>query len=267
MVPSLIGIIGLTLVPLTAAVVGGVIAAFRPPDRRQQSYVQHLAAGAVFAATTSELLPAIEPRDPRIVLVGFALGIGVMLTLRTVSTWIEGEFEDESSGGVLRAGVMLIVNTLSPRIERELEDGWAGGALGLLTIVGVDVTIDGLLIGIAFATETGGILLTISLSVEILFLGLSIVASMSETASRTAAIAATTGIGLLLPISAVVGSLLLSEATQTIQTGFLAFGSIALLYLVTEELLAEAHEAFESSGAAGVFFSGFGFLFVLEMIS
>ena len=68
------------------------------------------------------------------------------------------------------------------------------GALGLLTIVGVDVTIDGLLIEIAFATETGDILLTVVLSVEILFLRISIIASISETAPRSIVIAAATGI-------------------------------------------------------------------------
>ena len=267
MASSLVNILGITLFPLGAAIVGGVGAAFRQPNRRQQSYVQHFAAGAVFAATTSELLPTIETRAPSTVLIGFTFGIGLMLTLKTVSARSEDELGDEWAGGVVGAGLMLIVNTFSRQIEEELGDGWVGGALGLLTIIGVDVTIDGLLIGITFATETGGILLTVALSVELLFLGISIVASMSETASRSAAIVATTGVGVLLPIGAVVGLILLSGATRTIQTGFLAFGSIALLYLVTEELLADAHDAFESSGAAGAFFGGFGLLFILEMIS
>lgn len=267
MVSSLLSVVGITLVPLIAAVVGGVIATFRRPNPTQQSYIQHFAAGAVFAATTSELLPAIEPRSPGTVLIGFVLGVSLMLTVRTLSARLEGGPGDEWAGGVIGAGVMLIVNTLSRRIEERLGDTGTGGALGLLVTVGIDVTIDGLLIGITFATATGGILFTVALSIEVLFLGISIVASMSETVPRSVAIGAVTGIGVLLVVGAVIGSILLNGATRTVQTGFLAFGSIALLYLVTEELLAEAHEAFESSGAAGAFLGGFGLLFVLSMIS
>ena len=267
MASSLIGVVSITLVPLIAAVAGGVIAVFRQPNRAQQSYIQHFAAGAVFAVTTSELLPTVEPRAPGTVVVGFTLGIGVMLAIRTLSTRLEGGVGDEWAGGVIGAGLMLVINSLSRRLEEWLGNGGTGGALGLLVVVGVDVAIDGLLIGIVFATEAGGILFTVALSIEILFLGISIAASMSETVSRSGAIMAVTGIGALLPLGAVVGSILLSGASEPIQTGLLAFGSIALLYLVTEELLAEAHEAFESTGAAGTFFGGFGLLFVLEMLS
>ncbi|MEX5714912.1 hypothetical protein IC615_09625 [Serratia ureilytica] len=48
-------------------------------------------------------------------------------------------------------------------------------------------------------------------------------------------------------------------------TAFLAFGLIALLYLVTEELLVEAHEGGkETPFAAAMFFAGFLLLLLLE---
>lgn len=44
----------------------------------------------------------------------------------------------------------------------------------------------------------------------------------------------------------------------------LAFGAAALLYLVTEELLVEAHEATETSVLTAMFFVGFLVIFILE---
>ena len=46
--------------------------------------------------------------------------------------------------------------------------------------------------------------------------------------------------------------------------GFFAFGLIALLYLVTEELLVEAHEAPEGPIVTSMFFIGFLALLMLE---
>ena len=47
-------------------------------------------------------------------------------------------------------------------------------------------------------------------------------------------------------------------------TGFLAFGLVALLYLVTEELLVEAHETPDRPWVAAMFFVGFLLLLLLE---
>ena len=48
-------------------------------------------------------------------------------------------------------------------------------------------------------------------------------------------------------------------------TGLLSFGSAALLYLVTEELLVEAHEEPETPLSTATFFAGFLLLFVLQL--
>ena len=50
-------------------------------------------------------------------------------------------------------------------------------------------------------------------------------------------------------------------------TGFFAFGLIALLYLVTEELLIEAHEIPDRPWVTALFFAGFLLLMVLEEVS
>lgn len=46
----------------------------------------------------------------------------------------------------------------------------------------------------------------------------------------------------------------------------LSFGSAALLYLVTEELLVEAHEAGETTFAPSMFFAGFLLFLLLGLL-
>ena len=49
-------------------------------------------------------------------------------------------------------------------------------------------------------------------------------------------------------------------------TVLLGIGTVALLYLVTEELLVEAHEVPETSWAISAFFLGFLLFLVIEML-
>ena len=68
---------------------------------------------------------------------------------------------------------------------------------------------------------------------------------------------------LLLPLGALVATPIAGLPDQYI-TAFLSFGLIALLYLVTEELLVEAHETPDKPWVAAMFFIGFLLLLSLE---
>ncbi|CAM3720403.1 hypothetical protein [Deinococcus frigens] len=158
MTTSLTQILLLTLIPVAATILGGVSASFRPPGARLRSFVQHFAAGVVFAAVAGELLPQITAEhQPLGVVTGFALGVGVMLAVRALVGRLEPEEE-----------------------ETEAADGDAPrSATGLLAAVGIDILIDGLLIGVGFAAgERVGTLLVVALTLELLFLGLSVAASL-----------------------------------------------------------------------------------------
>jgi ZIP family zinc transporter len=219
-----------TIAPVGAATLGGAYAAWRPPGAALRSIVQHTAAGVVFAAAAGELLPDLVHawRLP-FVLAGAVLGVALMLVLKEI-----GE--------------------------------WAKGPAGLIAVTAVDVFIDGLVVGIAFvAGAKQGVLLTIALSIEILFLGLSVSAALVRgNASRTVVAATSFGLGLLLPLGAAIGLTGLSDISGGYLAGFFAFGLVALLYLVVEELLAEAHEAPDTPMATAMFFVGFFLLLVLE---
>ena len=69
--------------------------------------------------------------------------------------------------------------------------------------------------------------------------------------------AVTAGIALALPVGALLGIGPLASLPVTPFAAVLAFGTVALLYLVTEELLAEAHEVKDNPSATATFFVGF----------
>lgn len=80
------------------------------------SAIQHFAAGVVFAALASELLPSlIHERSVVGTLIGGVLGVVAMLALKSAT-------------------------------------GKAKGPIGLVTAIGVDVMVDGIVLGIAFAS-------------------------------------------------------------------------------------------------------------------
>lgn len=218
-----------TLGPVAAAILGATLAAYRRPGPTLTSALQHLAAGVVFAAAAGEILPDLKHEgSPWPVLIGGGAGIVTMLLIREV--------------------------------ERRVK-----GPVGLMALVGVDILIDGLVLGLAFAAgEKAGLLLTIALTLEVLFLGLTVAAELGETTPGPGrVIGLTAGLVLLLPAGAMVAAPL-AGLPEAYVTGLFAFGLIALLYLVTEELLVEAHEVPDRPWVTALFFVGFLLLLLLE---
>lgn len=220
---SLLTVLPYAAAPVLAAAVGASLVAWWPPGERTQGFVQHFAAGVVFAAAAAELLPDVMHR-PSVTasLVGAALGVALMLGIREASRKLRGSF-------------------------------------GLAAVIGVDVLVDGLVVGLGFAQGASqGILLTIALTIELLFLALTVSAELGGSGMRKARVAGTTiGLSLLLPAGTALGFGLLAGLTGTVVTGLYAFGLVALLYLVTEELLVGAHEKPDTPLATAVFFVGF----------
>jgi ZIP family zinc transporter len=220
-----------TLIPIAAVLLGSLFAVARRPSDAIVSGMQHLAAGVVFAAAAAEILPQVmHQASPIATFTGGTLGILVMLSLKAV-------------------------------------EGRVNGPVAMLAAVGVDILIDGLVLGLAFvAGAKAGALLTIALTLEVLFLGLTVTAELGETIQSKARIVAITfGIALLLPLGAAVASPV-SLLPPHVVAGFLSFGLMALLYLVTEELLVEAHEKPDSPLISAMFFIGFlGLLLVDEV--
>ena len=268
MLSTLAHVLTLTLLPVCTAAIGGIVATLWPPGPRVRSGIQHFAGGVVFSVVAVELLPdVVQLHRPISVISGFTLGIAAMLGIQK---WTEGAeegnapvprgHESESSSGqraesTTPARVADAITGVAPR--------------GMLVAVGIDILLDGVLLGVAFAAGAKeGLLLTLALSVEVLSLGLAIAASLLDRgASRTRAILTVTGLAALLIPGAIAGDTVLHNAPHGIMTAVLAFGCAALLFLVTEELLVEAHEVPETAGITTMFFAGFLLFLVLGMLA
>jgi len=230
----------LMTIPALVALGGGFLASVWKPDHQTRSLIQHFAAGVVLAALAVELLPEISREHaPAAVLIGsFALGSLFMYGLKLWSMRLEA-----------RATVSNVMGGLNT---------------GLLLATFVDVATDGFIIGAGFAAggETGTIL-ALGLSVELLFLGLA----LTSEATRGWRIVALSGaLGVTVLISAVIGNTLLMGASHAVIGGTLAFSAAALLYLVTEELLVEAHEVEEKPISTLVLFGGFLAFWCIQLL-
>lgn len=240
MITTLISVLLYVLFPVGAMILGALLATFRSPGPRLGSAIQHFAAGTVFAAVALELLPdVVRTHMVASTVVGFAAGVALMLTIRQLSTRLEGRSKEKSTGN-----------------------------MGLVVAVGVDITIDGFLIGISFAAGAKqGLLLTIALSLELLGLGLATVTALHEAGTpRGRSVGITAGLALLVLVGATIGTTVLAGVTGPLLNGVLAFGVAALLYLVTEELLVEAHEVPETTLVTSIFFVGFLVVLLIDLL-
>lgn len=124
------------------------------------------------------------------------------------------------------------------------------------------------MIGLGFVVGGGtGALLAVALAAELFFLGLSAAASVGQSGkSGRWTIAVGSGLGLLVMIGSAAGVVFFGGASESVVTAVLAFGSVALLYLVTEELLVGVRNVPETPWHTLVLFAGFILVFVIEML-
>ena len=238
---SLAGVMMFAAVPAAAVVIGGVAAAVRTPGPRVQSAVQHIAGGVLFAALATELLPdVVHRRLPWVTLGGFALGVIAMLLLKELARRLETREEKEAPSAL---------------------------PTSLLLASALDIALDGLLIGVSFAAgERQGLLITIAMTLEVLFLGVATAAAMRGPNVKRLVLVTTLTFAVLLTAGAGIGAYFLAGASPIVLDGVLSFGVAALLYLVTEELLTEAHQVDETPLLTSMFFIGFLALLMIEMM-
>lgn len=219
-----------TFIPALCMAVGGILAYIKTPSENTTSIVQHFAAGVVFAAVAIELLPKVVNQSNWLMSIGFICGVVIM----------------------------LIVDQISHSIG-ESKTNQKKFPLGQIFAVAIDVFIDGILIGVSFlASKRSGIMIAAALTLEVFFLGISTAITMHKKAiNKTLALSVLLVIAILIPCGAFLGYAVVSQLSFAAHMLILAFGVAALLYLVTEELLVEAHEVKETTLATTAFFAGF----------
>jgi len=240
MQPSGLQVLLISTIPVAAAFIGAMVAAVRPPGRVARSSIQHFAAGVIFSVVAVDLLPGVRlGHDPFEVGWTFAAGLALML------------------------GIDEVVKRFN---HSGAHAGASGPSPGQLVPIGVDLLLDGLLIGIAMtAGLKQGILLTIALTLELFSLGLAMALSFGA-AKLWVRVLAPTGIACLMIVGALLGTSVLAGASVHTLAGLLSFGCAALLFLVTEELLIEAHESADTAVTTTMFFAGFLIFLLLGML-
>ena len=218
------------LIPAVVVALSGVLTLVWHPSHQARSLIQHFAAGVVIAVLAVEVLPELtREHAPNWVLISsFAFGVFFMYMMKIFSEHLEAKSATSGSEGM---------------------------NIGLISTVFIDAAVDGLIIGAGFAaSKETGFILAIGLSVEMLFLGLSLV---SNTMKGWRIVVLTTLLGIDMIASILLGSYFLTGASPAVISSILAFGVAALLYLVTEELLIEAHTVEEKPTSVLWLFSGF----------
>ena len=237
------------LIPVVVTIVGGLIAASFTLAPEIRSSVQHFTAGVVFAAIAGEVIPdVIDRHAPAATIIGFVVGVALMFSISRVSDALLPESEHANR------------NVAGPGTRRRFP-------ASLIAAVSIDGLIDGLVIGIGFTVgATLGTLVTVALSLEMFFLGLSTAATLRQTGWRPGlAIVVTTTAAFMIAVGALLGVTAFGHLSNAGLAGLLAFGCASLLYLVTEELLTEAHSVPETRLMSSLFFAGFLTLLVIEM--
>lgn len=192
------------------------------------SFLQHFAAGVIFSAVAVELIPKLLASPLKWdIAIGFLIGLISMMILRKV-----GETQRSSSRGLVFG-------------------------------FGIDLWIDGILIALSFAAAAeSGLIVTIALCLEVSFLMFALIPTLkNRKASLLSLIITSLVLAFMIPFGTLVGILVIEQLPEAYFLATLAFGVSALLFLVTEELLVEAHEERDTIWSSAAFF--FGFLLIL----
>ncbi|MBN2893414.1 MAG: ZIP family metal transporter [Bacteroidales bacterium] len=246
----IIEILLFSLIPVATMFLGSVWGANFNVGSKMRSSILHFAAGVIFAVVAVELLPIVVANGNILgISIGFFAGLALMSIIKIFSHKAEQKHKKEQQNN--KTGVLA--TKLLP--------------MGLLVGIAVDISLDGILMGVGFAAgDSEGLLLCIALSLEILVLGLVIATELkSEKFTKKRIVIITSVVSFLFVFGAFIGSILLSFMSENALNIILAFGLSALMYLVTEELLVEAHENEDTTLSTAIFFIGF-FIFMMIAI-
>lgn len=214
------------------------VASLRTPGTNVQSAVQHFAAGVIFCVVATELRRSSPHRHLlRVTILGFTIVVAVMLGMK----WVSERREGQSEAGTQTSTIMLAV--------------------------GADVALDGLLIGLAVSGgQKQGLLLTIGLVLEFLFLGVSCALSLAkDRATRRRVLSAVGTLAALILAAASVGGLAAAAMSAPLLDGVLTFGVAALLTSSPKSCCSRLRSSRQPQQTA-MFFRSTILLFTLDML-
>lgn len=223
----------LALIPAAANVAGGALAELRPVSNRVLGFALHAAAGIVIAVVGVEVVPtALDVPQAWLVIVAFAAGAGLFLALDALTHYLQARTAGREGSG----------------------RSWAiyGG-------VALDLFSDGVLIGTGSVVNPAlGVLLAVGQAPADFPEGFAASATLRRAGvPRSRRLLAGVGFAVPILVGAAVGYLALRDAPDTLAAAVLAFTGGALLAVVIEEIVPQAHDANESRWDAVFLLVGF----------
>jgi ZIP family zinc transporter len=229
------------ILPALALMGGGALGSRFHPGHRLRGMIAHLVGGLVLGTAAADLMPAASRSGhPLALALGFCLGFSLLLVINAVLK----EPELPSDGERARPLAILLLPFL------------------------VDSLIDGLVVGISSEATSNGWIIPIAVALEMGLAALGVGTLLGRGAGRWRSSLAGVVMGLAylcgLGVSQWLGDWLRGSAL----TGLLAFGTAALIYLVVEEVMKEAHaDGEDDSGVVNLaFFIGLLVVWLLDSV-
>jgi len=252
------------VLPAAITLLSAVSALYLKISKNVESSLGHFAGGVVLSACANELLPKVSGDDCGIGALSLGFGGGMLLMMAVRKFFPEDDDDDDDD---------------DDKKESLLEGGKAAepkgdGAIPCGTVVPmiIDFVLDGVLIGLGYAAGGGdgdsGFILVVSLSVEKITLGSSTTFAMKKKGVSTPkALAVVIMLAASMFAGGAIGATVVASLQgQPIFYSAIAFGVAALLWLVTEELLEEAHSVKDTPMTPVYFFAGFLIPMVLDKL-
>lgn len=223
-------------------VLGGLLGSRLRPGKRFRAVVAHLVGGLVLGIAAADLMPAAsDSGHPLALAIGFCLGFSLLLVINAVLE----DPDDNSVQSRPRPMLLLMLPFL------------------------IDSLIDGLVVGISSKAAGQQWVIPVAVALEMGLATLGLGTLLGRGAGRWRSRVS----GALMAVTYVIGlsvSLVITNGLQgPALTGTLAFGTAALIYLVVEEVMKEAHAREEDdSGVVNVaFFIGLLCIWLLDSVT
>ena len=221
---------------------GGLLGSRIRPGKLCRAMIAHLVGGLVLGIAAADLMPAASNSGHPIALaIGFCLGFSLLLVINAVLE----EPHDRPIDGRPRPMLLLMLPFL------------------------VDSLIDGLVVGISSEAAEQQWVIPVAVALEMGLATLGLGTLIGRGAGRWRSVMS----GALMAVTYLIGlstSLLITYGLQgPALTGTLAFGTAALIYLVVEEVMKEAHSRGEddSSLVNVAFFIGLLCIWLLDCVT
>ena len=232
----------LLILPAISMVLGGLLGSRLRPGKRFRAVVAHLVGGLVLGIAAADLMPAAsDSGHPLALAIGFCLGFSLLLVINAVLE----DPDDNSEQSRPRPMLLLMLPFL------------------------IDSLIDGLVVGISSKAAEQQWVIPVAVALEMGLATLGLGTLLGRGAGRWRSRVS----GALMAVTYVIGlsvSLVITNGLQgPALTGTLAFGTAALIYLVVEEVMKEAHARGEDdSGVVNVaFFIGLLCIWLLDSVT